>query len=189
MSLSLSTKNNGYHDRWTCKHGLDGLEFTELKLSFLSPCSALSNLDSIDKSIPCFPLFHTIGGQKYSPGMVGRNLKRRQTGELANFPLDEESSGVPTVTIQEIYLKLLSQSVKSLIPKDTKNLDKVRKNGMSPSIVRRINQARFLGVQFCRARVFCLKCSKFYCMTKTRKNARVKTTVGGKNSSSCDPIC
>lgn len=191
MSLSLSTKYNGYYDRLTCKHGLDGLEFTELKLSFLSPCSALSNLDSIDNSIPspCFPLFHTIGRQKYSPGMVGRNLKRRQTGELANFPLDEESSGVPTVTIQEIYLKLLSQSVKSLIPKDANNLDKVRKNGMSPSIVRRINQARFLGVQFCRARVFCLKCSKFYCMTKTRKNVRAKTTVRGKNSSSCDPIC
>ena len=112
------------------------------------------NSESTDGAIVRILPFDFVGGSKFIDGMLSQRPYRRRVfgsesppriiGELFYPP----SNGVPSCTLSDLFL-LVCKVLRDENP-----------TIMSPSLVRRLTGAHFLGVSFCQVQCICNRCFK-----------------------------
>ncbi len=137
-SKSLTTAKRGYV-RWSCI--LDSLVATFVNMRHDS-CKVPSQI---------IPTFNFIGTGKFWNGMLSRRPLRRsvislKSGRVLGELQYASSCGISTWTLSDIFM---------VVCKTIRNGDPCT---LSPSLVRRITGANFLGIAYCSAECKCTRC-------------------------------
>lgn len=146
----MSFNSRGYF-RWECM--LEALD-----VAFFEVCTSDKEHAS-DKSVIFQPSFDFIGTGKYYDGMLSRRPPRRSTpggasGRTLGARWPSASFSGPEVTIADLF-RLACESIGEQQP-----------SILSPSLIRRLPGANFLGVVFCEVRCVCGACFEHLTRTK-----------------------
>ena len=135
---------------------LDSHEITKLGYqSFkcrLEDLRAVTNLETFKTPKSCCPpdlLDFVVNTKKFLPGMLNDRLCRVAKFKAAGSALITMNGVVPIISLGDLHEEVCQV------------LSKHQPSQLHPSLLRRIHNAKILGIGFCRARVECTQCFEF----------------------------